>query len=56
MTNGDAALGASLVRMVAPAAFRTMLQELPEIDLSGTEQWQTDPYLRSVSNLPVAIR
>ena len=49
-------LGASLVRMVAPAAFRTMLQELPQIELSGTEQWQTDPYLRSVSNLPVAIR
>lgn len=48
-------LGAPLVRRVAPVAFRTLLERLPKLRLQGLPQWQTDPYLRSVVNLPVAI-
>ena len=49
-------IGAPLVMgHTAPVAFQMLLQELPEIKLDGTPQWQTDPYLRSVSNLPLAI-
>ncbi|MBF7729779.1 cytochrome P450 [Pseudomonas sp. N040] len=48
-------LGAPLVRRVAPVAFRALLQRLPALRLAGLPQWQTDPYLRSVVNLPVAI-
>lgn len=47
--------GAPLVEQVAPVAFQMLLQELPVITLAGTPQWQTDPYIRSVSNLPLAI-
>jgi cytochrome P450 len=50
-------IGAPLVmEHTAPVAFRTLLQELPSIRLAGTPQWQTDPYLRSVSNLPLDVR
>ncbi|MGA2551274.1 MAG: cytochrome P450 [Burkholderiaceae bacterium] len=48
-------LGATLVRQVAPVAFRLLLSEMPSLKLDGLPQWQTDPYLRSVANLPVAI-
>ena len=48
-------IGAPLVRLVAPVAFRALLAELPQMRLEGLVQWQTDPYLRSVSNLPLAI-
>jgi pimeloyl-[acyl-carrier protein] synthase len=48
-------LGAPLVRQVAPVAFQTLLSSLPEFALDGIPQWQTDPYLRSVVNLPLAI-
>ncbi len=47
-------LGAPLVHQVAPTALNVLLEQLPTITLAGTPQWQTDPYLRSVSNLPVA--
>lgn len=47
--------GAPLVEQVAPVAFRMLLQELRTIQLAGTPQWQTDPYIRSVSNLPLKI-
>jgi cytochrome P450 len=47
-------LGAPLVQRVAPVALNTLLQELPALCLAGTPQWQTDPYLRSVANLPLA--
>lgn len=50
-----ACLGAPLVRRVAPTALNVLLKELPVLKLAGTPQWQTDPYLRSVSNLPVAV-
>lgn len=48
-------LGAPLVRMGAPVTFRMLLEGLPEMKLDGIPQWQTDPYLRSVVNLPLAI-
>jgi cytochrome P450 len=48
-------IGAPLVRLVGPAAFTTLLQELPSFSLAGLPQWQADPYLRSVSNLPLAF-
>ncbi len=47
-------LGAPLVQQVAPTALKVLLQELPVLTLAGVPQWQTDPYLRSVSNLPLA--
>jgi unspecific monooxygenase len=49
-------IGAPLVMgHTAPVAFTLLLDELPSFRLAGTPQWQTDPYLRSVSNLPLAI-
>jgi cytochrome P450 len=48
-------LGAPLLRKVAPIAIECLLNEFPNLHINGTPQWQTDPYLRSVSNLPVAI-
>jgi cytochrome P450 len=47
--------GAPLVQAVAPVAFQMLLQELRSIRLAGTPQWQTDPYIRSVTNLPLEI-
>jgi cytochrome P450 len=49
-----ACLGAPLVQQVAPTALNVLLREYPVLRLAGTPQWQTDPYLRSVANLPVA--
>lgn len=48
-------IGAPLVRLVGPAAVAALLRELPSFSLAGIPQWQTDPYLRSVSNLPIAV-
>lgn len=48
-------IGAPLVRVGAPVAFQELLDALPVMALGGIPQWQTDPYLRSVSNLPLAI-
>jgi cytochrome P450 len=48
-------LGAPLVRKVAPVAFQALFERFPNLSLAGLPQWQTDPYLRSVSNLPVAV-
>jgi len=48
-------IGAPLVRRVAPVAFGTLLAELPTMRLDGIPQWQTDPYIRSIVNLPLAI-
>jgi cytochrome P450 len=47
-------LGAPLVHQVAPTALNVLLQAFPVLTLAGMPQWQTDPYLRSVANLPVA--
>lgn len=46
-------LGKPLVAQVAPVAFRTLLEELDYFAIDGIVQWQTDPFLRSVSNLPL---
>jgi cytochrome P450 len=48
-------IGAPLVRQVAPAAFLMLIQELATMTLDGIPQWGSDPFLRSVSNLPLAI-
>ncbi|MFN9628846.1 MAG: cytochrome P450 [Cyanobacteriota bacterium] len=48
-------IGAPLVRKVAPVALQALFERFPNLSLAGLPQWQTDPYLRSVSNLPVAI-
>lgn len=47
-------IGAPLARIVTPLALRLLLQHLPGLRLAGLAQWQTDPYLRGLSNLPVA--
>lgn len=46
-------IGAPLVRLVAPVAFEMLLSAFPDLSLDGLPQWQTDPYLRAVSNLPL---
>ncbi|MBI3792787.1 MAG: cytochrome P450, partial [Gemmatimonadetes bacterium] len=47
-------LGAPLADLVAPVAFRAMLDQLPGLRLAGTPQWRSDPFLRSPSSLPIA--
>jgi cytochrome P450 len=46
-------IGAPLVRLVAPVALQALLTEFPDLALDGDPQWQTDPYLRAVTNLPL---
>lgn len=46
-------LGEPLARRVLPVAFTALLSEFPPMRLAGHPQWQTDPFLRAVSNLPV---
>jgi cytochrome P450 len=46
-------IGAPLARLVAPVAINMLLAELPALELDGLAQWQTDPYLRAVTNLPL---
>jgi cytochrome P450 len=48
-------IGAPLVRLVAPVAFKLLLGAFPGLRLDGLAQWQTDPYLRAVSNLPLSF-
>jgi cytochrome P450 len=48
-------IGAPLVRIVAPIAFTMLLSEFPRLALDGLAQWQTDPYLRAVSSLPLSF-
>jgi cytochrome P450 len=48
-------IGAPLVRLVAPVAFEMLLSEFPALALDGLAQWQTDPYLRAVSSLPLSF-
>ncbi len=48
-------IGAPLVRIVAPIALTMLLSELPGLALDGLAQWQTDPYLRAVSSLPLSF-
>lgn len=48
-------IGAPLVRLVAPVAFKMLLAAFPDLSLDGLPQWQTDPYLRAVSSLPLSF-
>lgn len=48
-------LGEPMFWKVAPVAFRSLFGELPRFELGGQPQWQTDPYLRAVSNLPLSF-
>jgi cytochrome P450 len=48
-------LGEPLARKTTPAALKALLTELPPFELGGLPQWQTDPYLRAVSNLPISF-
>jgi hypothetical protein len=34
-------------------AIEMLINELPNLALDGDPQWQTDPYLRAVTNLPL---
>jgi len=48
--------GSALLRrrwLVAPVALQALLTEFPDLALDGDPQWQTDPYLRAVTNLPL---
>lgn len=46
-------LGEPLALQVLPVAFTALLTECPPMRLAGHPQWQTDPFLRAVSSLPV---
>lgn len=46
-------IGAPLVRRVAPVAIQMLLSEFPGLAVDGLPQWQTDPYLRAVTSLPL---
>jgi pimeloyl-[acyl-carrier protein] synthase len=46
-------IGAPLVRLVGPVAIEMLINEFPDLALDGDPQWQTDPYLRAVTNLPL---
>ena len=48
-------IGAPLVRLVAPVAINMLLAEFPGLALDGLAQWQSDPYLRAVTNLPLGF-
>jgi cytochrome P450 len=48
-------IGAPLVRLVGPVALQALLTEFPNLALAGDPQWQTDPYLRAVTNLPLSF-
>ncbi len=47
-------IGAPLVGLMAPVALSALL-ELPGLAVDGLAQWQTDPYLRGMVNLPVRL-
>jgi len=47
--------GAPLVRLVGPAAIEMLIDEFPNLALNGDPQWQTDPYLRAVTNLTLRV-
>jgi cytochrome P450 len=45
-------IGAPLVRLAAPVAIRRLM-DLDGLAVDGLAQWQTDPYLRGMVNLPL---
>lgn len=46
-------IGAPLARLVAPVAINMLLEAFPHLALDGLPQWQSDPYLRAVTSLPL---
>jgi cytochrome P450 len=46
-------IGAPLVRKVAPVGLEMLLDAFSELAIDGAEQWQTDPYLRATTSLPL---
>jgi cytochrome P450 len=48
-------IGAPLAGLVTPVAFKLLLDAFPELSFDGLPQWQTDPYLRAVSSLPLSF-
>jgi cytochrome P450 len=48
-------IGEPLVKLVAPVAFRKLLERFPNLERAGEPQWQTDPYLRALTNLPLKL-
>lgn len=46
-------IGEPLARIVTPIALRELLRRKQNLEIDGLVQWQTDPYLRGPSNLPV---
>jgi cytochrome P450 len=47
-------IGGPLVRLMAPVALQSLLT-LPGLAVDGLAQWQTDPYLRGMVNLPLRV-
>lgn len=47
-------VGAPLVRLVAPVAIASLVS-LPDLAIAGLPQWQTDPYLRAMTNIPLSF-
>lgn len=48
-------IGAPLARLVAPVAIQMLIGAFEHLALDGVAQWQTDPYLRAVTNLPLRM-
>lgn len=46
-------IGAPLIRKVAPVGLEMLLAEFSELAVEGPLQWQTDPYLRALTSLPL---
>jgi hypothetical protein len=46
-------IGAPLARLVAPIAIGMLIEAFPDLALDGVPQWQTDPYLRAATSLPL---
>jgi cytochrome P450 len=47
-------IGAPLARIVTPIAI-TALLALPSLAMAGLVQWQTDPYLRAMTSMPLSM-
>jgi cytochrome P450 len=48
-------LGEPLALAQAPVAFKALFDAFPQLQLDGDPQWMTNPYLRSVANLPLRL-
>jgi cytochrome P450 len=48
-------IGAPLVLLSAPVAIQKLVEAFPTLRVDGLVQWETDPYLRGPSNVPLAV-